>query len=172
MTYEQNVSRLGARAGTAIEGLYTRHLAGDFTAAEFQSMAATLVSQVNAKGAVIAELTLGGYGGGLISTPVQDVSERVMEALDTILGSDLDTAMQLRRLANNEAINSASSAFSEAIKQSPDVEGYTRGVESDACELCQWLNKDDFVFPAAQEMSTHPGCLCHPIPAMIPNRSR
>lgn len=171
MTYEENVSKLSGRAANAIAGLYQRHLDGLFEREEFESMAATLVSQVNAKAAVISELTLAGYGGGLISTPVQDISERVFVALGKILSSDLDTVMQLRRLAGNEALTAASSAFNEAIKRSPDVEGYIRGVESDACELCVWLNKDDFVYPANQDMYTHPGCLCHPIPTLIPRNS-
>lgn len=171
MTYEQNVSKLSERASKAIAGLYQKHLEGDFDRAEFQRMAATLVSQVNAKAAIISELTLGGYGGGLVSTPVQDVSARVAGALTTILDSDLDTVMQLQRLAGSEALSSASSAFGEAIKRSPDVEGYTRGLDSNACELCEWLNKDDFVYPANRDMYTHPGCLCHPVPTFIPRNS-
>ncbi|MBG6224728.1 hypothetical protein IWX63_001290 [Arthrobacter sp. CAN_A2] len=171
MTYEQNVSTLATRTADAIEGLWTRHREGQLSLDEFKQSTSLLLTAARAKGVAVSELTLAGYlqeALGFVPAfaglPVVDVTPRLEKALTTITTSDLDTVMQLRRLGESEVLEAAANGFSEAIRLNPRVTGYTRGLEADHCELCMWLYKDGYVYPADKPMNTHKGCKCHPVP--------
>lgn len=171
MSYEDNVKGLAERTSAALEGLWVRHKEGALSADEFQRTAAVMLSTARARGVAIAELTLGGYlqqalgrVPAFVGVATADTADRLTKAVATIASSELDTAMQLTRLAVSEVLDAASTGFSSAIKSHPAVKGYTRGVEADACELCTWLYKDGYVYPSEQPMDTHTGCMCHPVP--------
>lgn len=171
MSYEENVTGLAERTSADLERLWARHMEGALSADEFQRTAAVMLSTARARGVTLAELTLGGYlqealghVPAFVGVATADTADRLTKAVATITASDLDTAMQLRRLATAEVLNAASTGFSSAIKAHPAVKGYTRGLESDACELCTWLYKDGYVYRSEQPMHTHTGCMCHPVP--------
>lgn len=171
MSYEENVKGLAQRTSDELEALWARHMEGALSVDEFHRAAAVMLSTVRARGVAIAELTLGGYlqealghVPAFVGVATADTADRLTKAVATITASELDTPMQLRRLAVAEVLDAASTGFSSAIKSHPAVKGYTRGLESDACELCTWLYKDGYVYPANQSMHTHTGCVCHPVP--------
>lgn len=173
MTYEENVTALSERTATAIEGLWTLHQEGRLNFDEFRTSASGLLAGARAKGVSISELTLAGYlqqalgrVPAFAGIQLADAAPRLELAVATIAGSDLDTVMQLRRLAVSEVLGSAAQGFSEAIRRSPHVDRYTRGLDSGACELCRWLYKDGYEYPASQPMHTHKGCKCHPVPTI------
>lgn len=173
MSYEDNMKALAGRSADKLEALWTRHQEGILSLDEFQRAAAVTLSTIRARGVAIAELTLGGYlqnalgrVPAFVGVATADTAERLTKAVATISASDLDTGMQLRRLATSEVLDAASSGFSTAIKEHPNVRGYTRGLESDACELCTWLYDDGYVYSSDQPMNTHTGCVCHPVPVI------
>ena len=48
--------------------------------------------------------------------------------------------------------------------KSHGVGGWTRGLNSGACQLCQWWSRDRQVWPLDHRMPTHKGCGCYPVP--------
>lgn len=171
MTYEDNVTALSERTASAIEGLWVKHQDGGLSFDEFRTAASGLLAGARAKGVSISELTLAGYlqqSLGMVPAfaglQLVDAAPRLEAAVLTIAGSNLDTVMQLKRLATSEVLTAAAEGFSEAIRRSPHVDRYTRGLDSGACELCRWLYKDGFEYPASKPMHTHTGCKCHPVP--------
>lgn len=172
MSYEDNIKGLGERVAGVIEGLWTTHSSGGLTFEEFRSSAVQVLSAAQQKGAAVAELTLAGYfqQAGLAvpaftAVVAPDESERLAKSVATVAASDLDSVMQLRRLATSEVYEAAGNAFQRATRDQPRVKGYTRGLESGACQLCVWLAKEGYVYPDKQPMHRHTGCLCHPKPA-------
>lgn len=173
MTYEENVTALAERTVSAVGSLFDDYTAAQLTYAEFSVTTSTLISTAMAQGVTLAELTLGGYleqalgyVPAFAGVAPQDAASRLATALATITASDLDTRMQLERLARSEVLDSAATGFDEAIKRNPHVDRYTRGLESNACELCVWLYKDGYPYPVTKPMHRHPGCTCHPVPVI------
>lgn len=171
MTYETNVAALGEKTSNLIEGLWVKHMTGVLSFDEFSVTATRLLVSAQAKGVAISELTLAGYfqQAGLAVPAFQGLqtvasTDGLQKAVATIAASDLDTVMQLRRLATAEVMEAAGNGYQKAMKGYKQIKGYTRGLDSGACELCRWLYKDGFVYPADQKMHRHKGCLCHPVP--------
>lgn len=95
--------------------------------------------------------------------------ERVTTAAQTLAG-ELDhptnnTPMptRLERLILNETANNMTRGATTATAV-VHLDGYTRGLEPDACELCTWLHKNGHIYPIDKPMHRHPGCRCAPIP--------
>lgn len=171
MTYEENVKALADRTSAALTALWDGREELELDFYEFRAAAGSLLAAANAKGVTIAQLTLAGYLQQELryippfaALKVEDAAPRLEKALTTITESPLDTTMQLVRLARSEVLKAAGNGFYEAVKFSPYVDYYTRGLESNACQLCIWLNKEGFEYPVGQEMYMHPGCTCHPVP--------
>lgn len=172
MTYEANVAALGEKTAKIIEGLWATHQAGGLSFEEFSATATRVLVSAQAKGVAISELTLAGYfqQAGLAVPAFQglqavDSTDGLSKAVNTIAASELDTVMQLKRLATAEVFEAAGNGYQKAMQRQKRVKGYTRGLDSGACELCRWLYKDGFVYLAEQPMNRHKGCLCHPVPA-------
>nr|WP_141217801.1 hypothetical protein [Rhodococcus sp. 06-156-3b] len=171
--YEDVVRSLGQGASDVVAQLWESVQSGRLSVDEFQTMTAELITVANGKGASVAEASLRAYveaetGTVDLSTPTVRAAptERLHRALGTILASDLDTLMQLKRLAFNEPLGAASEAYTDGIKRHKSVKGWRRGVELKPCQLCQWWARDDRVWPSYHPMPRHTGCLCHPIPVI------
>lgn len=82
-------------------------------------------------------------------------------AVTTILdGDDEAVAMRLGRLAWSESIDSARAVSSEYMRGTEQVDGWTRQLDSDPCELCTWWHRAGRIWPADHSMPTHKGCAC------------
>lgn len=173
MTYDANVKALAEGAAEQVDRLFSALGAGKLSYDEFAQAAATVISAAMGKGSTLAELTLAGYlqkalgyVPAFAAVPPSIAAERLLKAISTITASELDTRMQLDRLARSEVLKSAASTYDEAIRRSSHVRAYTRGLEADACELCVWLYKDGYEYPANQPMHRHTGCTCHQVPVI------
>lgn len=119
-----------------------------------------------------------------------DETQRLVIALHTLTqraGDDKQNGlMRVRRLASAEVYDSAQWAFGEALEataksQSADWKaseaaegefpapskrvriGWRRGLMPGACQLCEWLEKDGYVYPPERKMHHHTGCRCQQI---------
>lgn len=174
MTYEATLLKLADGTERVILQLWDAVAQGVLTVDEFRALAADLVQLANSQGAAVAQLAFRAYLEAHDRAPARVTSttwpageqQRLDQALATILGSDLDTAMQLGRLARNEPLDAAASAYQAELDASPRVSGWRRQVETDGCQLCQWWARERRVFQPSHRMPRHPGCTCHQVPVV------
>lgn len=169
--YEERLRRLAARIARAVLRLWLRVDEGNLPAAAFTDLTVGIISVGNRRGRTLARLTLRAEVEALTFTPspVPDYPEpddgpRLRKALDTIQESGLDTEMQLERLATDEPINAATTAFSDGIREHPLIHGWVREMDSDPCELCVWWWREGRVWHPDHPMPRHTGCACRPRP--------
>ena len=82
-----------------------------------------------------------------------------------------DPTPRVSRFARTEPLAAAGDAYDEAVRRSPHVRGYRRGLSPTACELCAWLAKRHldpagYIYRADRPMHRHKGCTCYPIPVL------
>jgi hypothetical protein len=125
---------------------------------------------------------LGPVRDGGLAEVAEKVEERLDKAVRTLAKEDprelqsVD-ADRIERLARDEPIQAAQQGYQDGIREQvatqPDaaeegtkkrVNGYRRGINPDACELCFWLWKEGYVYHIDQPMHRHTGCRCWPIP--------
>ena len=177
MSYMESLERLGDSTEREVSRLFSLYTAGSVTRDEFVDLATVAVSLGQQQGRAMAEVSLLAWldAAGVVASPVaaQPIahytdSERVRKALHTVMGAGVlepdVIEKQLRRLSFSETVESSQRAFAKAMHESGQVEGWTRGVETGACELCIWWEADGRVWPTEHSMPTHKGCVCTPIP--------
>lgn len=100
---------------------------------------------------------------------------RLSKAVDTLLADldrpDVDLTARLERIASAEPAQAIQQQSLETM-QAHGITGYVRGLENDACELCEWLFKDGYVYPITKPMNQHVGCQCIAIPSDQPIGTR
>lgn len=177
-----NLGRTTERELVRLLGLYT---AGQLMATQFVDLATVAVSLGQQQGRIMAEVALMAWleASGKRVEPVAAPklqhyadSDRVRRGLETIVAAGVldpaDTEMRVKRFGYSETVESSQRAFGQAMQDSGQVTGWTRGLEPDACELCQWWSRDGRVWPVEHSMPTHKGCICTPIPsdaAVVPS---
>lgn len=73
-----------------------------------------------------------------------------------------DTQMRIERLARSEPLEAAQSATIEAMQRQPLVEGWTRQMDADPCQLCRWWWREGRIWPKEHPFQSHKGCNCTP----------
>lgn len=96
-----------------------------------------------------------------------DELERLGKAASTLVSALGEDGIEdrLTRIGNAEPAHAAQQVVVQTYAEN-GVAGYTRGVNVGACELCQWLYKDGYVYPTGQAMHQHAGCRCVAIPSV------
>jgi hypothetical protein len=143
--------------------------AGDMTDAEFRGALHNLLVTGYAAGLMVGDAIGSGY---VNAAPVglgldRGTTERLALAASTattLLDAADDPLPRLRRLTVGEHLDSLQQGVVGAYN-AHGVRGYVRGLSAKACELCVWLYKGGYVYPADRPMHSHPGCTCVPIPA-------
>lgn len=168
---EARLRRLTSGQRSRVRAAYDAELSQD----EFIDLVATVVLVGNARahalGAATTRAQIERAVGAVELTPAVAPGrhldeDRVRTALGTILDSDLDTTMQLDRLADNEPKQAATDGSHDVISRSRRTRGWTRSLNAGACELCGWLRKDGYVYPADKPMHKHTGCNCEQTPVV------
>ena len=96
---------------------------------------------------------------------------KVAGAVTTVLeGAAEDIPVRLHRLVRGAVTEAAQQTRATAIRETETYEGWTRGMDSDACQLCTWWSRDGRVWPKDHTMPTHPGCTCVQVPAISQKR--
>lgn len=173
MSFENALNSLAGRVRIRAETLLDAFESGQISQGTFITALADVVGQARAQGATYAVSVLRDYVETALQAPVA-VSpamppadlKRLEGAVVTILGSDQDTRMQIVRLATGETLEAAHKAYGDTMEQLPMVKGWTRGLDSKACELCQWWWREGRVFRPEHQMPRHTGCVCHPVPTV------
>ena len=165
------MKNLTGRAEKDAQRLLQAYTVGNIDRGIFVGSLVDLVDRYRARGATTAVTVLRAYVEAAQALPVTvdprfpaTEATRLTKAVETVLASDLPTDMQVTRLIVGETLQAAHRAYGDTMDNMPEVDGWTRGLEADACELCQWWSRDGQVWPTDHEMPTHKGCVCHPIP--------
>ncbi|WP_137120917.1 hypothetical protein [Segeticoccus rhizosphaerae] len=173
MTYEDHLRKLSEGTAKTTAAVLASWREGLLDQGDFLDLTAGFIATGNAQGRALALLALRGYLEAATGTPepvaipaATDDRPRLSKALRTIVDADDDTTMRLHRLASNEPIQAATGAFNDGMAAHPRIEGWTRGLESGACQLCRWWWRDGRVWRADHAMPRHTGCVCHPIPTV------
>lgn len=173
MSFETALGSLTGQVRARAERLLDAFDAGDISQGTFITAMADVVAQARGQGATYAVAVLRDYVETSLQAPIAvspamppaDI-DRLETAVVTILGSEQDTRMQIVRLATGETLDAAHQAYGDTMAELPMVKGWTRGVDSAACELCQWWGREGRVFRPEHQMPRHTGCVCHPVPTV------
>lgn len=173
MSFESALNSLTGKVRMRAEKLLDAFESGQISQGTFITAMADVTVQARAQGATYAVSVLRDYVETALEVPVAvspamppaDI-DRLETAVATILGSDQDTRMQIVRLATGETLEAAHKAYGDTMEKLPMVKGWTRGLDSAACELCQWWGREGRVFRPEHQMPRHTGCVCHPVPTV------
>ncbi|UJL27007.1 hypothetical protein HZU38_18875 [Mycolicibacterium vanbaalenii] len=93
-----------------------------------------------------------------------DESDRLLQAAQTAL-EDRDSALErVERLARSEPVDTAQTAVTDAMNSHTPPKGqhfgWTRLLNSGACEVCVRWARNGRVWPATHWMPRHPNCAC------------
>lgn len=173
MSFESALNSLTGKVRIRAEKLLDAFESGQISQGTFITAMADVTVQARAQGATYAVSVLRDYvetslGAPVVVSPAMPPADidRLETAVATILGSDQDTRMQIVRLATGETLEAAHKAYGDTMEKLPMVKGWTRGLDSAACELCQWWGREGRVFRPEHQMPRHTGCVCHPVPTV------
>ena len=94
--------------------------------------------------------------------PRKDDPQRLLKVCKIALAFESLTPERVARLGRSEPLEAAARAYSEGIERSPFVEGWTRQVSADGCEICSSSRRSS---PASLNADVPPhGCTCIPVP--------
>lgn len=170
MSYRDELHRLGDDTARRVVGVFDEYGSGDLTVDEAVALIAAIIARANGTAVALADVSLAAtlmrQSGRPVPTigllPPPDDPARLQKAAATLLAVTGLTTERVARLGRSEPLGSAARAYSDGIRKSPVVIGWTRQVSANACDLCQDLAGD--VLPDTVPMYHHPGCSCTPVP--------
>lgn len=178
MSFETTITEIVKKATGRAAKLATMYESGDIGLQLFLDSMGQLVDQARAQGSMQAVQILRAYVEDALDSPAVVAPRfppadfgRLEKSLTTIVGSDQDTLMQLERLVRGETTQAAQDAYQDTMKEIPEVEGWVRGLDSGACELCHWWWREGRVFHPTTPLQRHPGCMCHQVPTVKKTRN-
>lgn len=91
----------------------------------------------------------------------------VERAVGTVMaGAEHTRRRRLEQLARGAVARAGQDARGDLVRKSTLVSGWTRGLDSDSCELCGWWWREGRVWPKSHHMPRHPGCTCVQVPVV------
>lgn len=177
MNITEALATIRDSAGASAEQLFRQLRTAGVTDEAAARAIATRVAASNLKAGAYGEAlagkslhTLGTRAPRLPASSIAHAADRtrLTDAAATILGridpTDRSTleraAMEVARLGSSEAVATTQQTYREGMTRSGAVNGWTRALEADACDLCEWWERDGKVWPLDHDMPTHPGCCC------------
>ena len=174
--YQTSTESLAAQAQAQAHAVYTAYQAGRLARDQAEALIVAVVNVANAAAVTVADAGLSvqiEHATGL-PTPATgiapaDGTERLQKAVHTILEEEQpdpelpdNTEMRIERLARSEPLEAAENATIDAMQQQPLVEGWTRQMDADPCQLCRWWWREGRIWPKEHPFQSHKGCNCQP----------
>jgi hypothetical protein len=180
MTYQDEIIALADNNDRQVQAIYALYLSGELSAEEAAALMAAAIAQANSRAYALADLSLAATIMVTTATPVPvvgvlpsaDQPDRLLKAATTVLDVARDSEVPeaiVSRLARAEPLESAANAYSQAMQQQPLVEGWTRNMDADPCQLCRWWFREGRIWPKNHPFQTHKGCACTPRPVLARN---
>lgn len=174
--YQVQTEAVAANTQTKVLAIWAALQAGKLTAAAAEELIAAVINRANAAATTLADVFLSlqieqasGRPTPATGLAPADNQERLVKAANTILsapepaeGEPDQPSMRLERLARSEPLAAAQTATTTAMQSQPLVEGWTRQMDADPCQLCRWWWRDGRIWPKEHPFQTHKGCNCQP----------
>lgn len=176
MSYQETLDRLSNDTEAKAQRVLDQLEAGDIDQAAAIALLAAIILVAQKRGAAVAELSFAAQVSAMSMTPTvtagvkagtqAGIVHRVIEkTLTSSKGID-ETRVRIVRIAQNEPQEVAKQTYGKALERSEKVEGWTRGLDSDPCELCVWWSRDGRVWPKDYPLAHHKGCQCTQVPVL------
>ena len=172
------IARLSAAVAEQVDSVWAAVAAGDLAADTGADLVVILTELGNSQA---QQLALESYTaeraaevGALPDFPARPAhaldSSRLRDAVATIRdGLPDEVVMRLVRLAGSEVAEAFTRMTGALLRKDPRAIGWTRGMNTDACQLCEWWSRGDQLWPADHVMPTHKGCRCRQVPGWTTN---
>src|SRR5690625_2876748 len=170
--WQTATEHLAADTQRKVAAVYAAFQDGQVGRREAEQLIAAIVNHANASSVALAEAGIIWQVQEVAAAPVPalgiapvDDHSRLVDAARAVLATsavDDDPLMRLQRLARSEPLHAGHQAASAAMSSHKAVEGWTRQMEADACQLCRWWWREGRVWPAAHPFQSHQGCNCQP----------
>ena len=175
LRFEDMLERLGDQGRKSLLDTYALYQSGLIDRETMVDVASELLQFINDQGAAYGELSYSQVRAIMLdtatelpanSTPRAATSTGgISESLTTILDGDPELiAQRLERLGYVLPIESVQGGYESTLQGDSMVEGWQRGLNDDACQLCQWWSWEGRIWPKVQPFQTHKGCKCQQIP--------
>lgn len=184
-TLADRYARVAQRAGDSAEQLARALMAAGVSPADLAVAIAGRVATLNAAVGIEGEAMALVELEDLTAPPIPKGSKgrahyedrtRLLAAAQTIVTRDIADGVQrsaviaaaVHRLARAEAADAVRTSFRERMVASGRTRGWTRVLEADACQLCQWWDRDGRTWPESHPLQTHKGCTCGQRYVLVP----
>lgn len=180
MSYDDTLEQLGETVAQQLAGLHAQYAAGALALEDFTALGAVLMDVANLEAGAVGRLSFLAWLRDALGTDVAATAfttatglaltagdrTRLEKALTTTLerADDTDPAGRLRRLARAETADAGHTAYRREFDAHDAATGWRRGLNADACQLCQWWARDGRTWPKDHAMPRHKGCTCVEVP--------
>ncbi|WP_199255617.1 hypothetical protein [Mycolicibacterium mengxianglii] len=166
--FQAALEKLADNTATAARKITNRR---NITKADKVIRLAALFNRANATATALGDVftsrqleELTGHPTPTKGIPATDDSARLLKSATTAL-EDREAALErVERLARSEPLQSAQRAATEAMSnhfgKRGGYIGWTRQLNTGACEVCQRWERDGRVWPPDHRMPQHPNCAC------------
>ena len=186
--FQAQTQATAVAAQSEVASIWAAVIAGQISRELAAPLIAGVINRANAVAVTLGDmfLSLQIEAATGVPTPVtgiapRDDSPRLLKAVSTILDDigedeppddgedepdggeepDDDEALtRFDRLARSEPLETAQQAVHDAMQSQPLVEGWTRQMDDDPCQLCQWWSREGRVWPKAHPFQRHVWCNC------------
>ena len=176
------MARLGNRTAAAVLGVFRAFTRGTVSTDELGQLAAAEIVRGMGSGRVLAlqDYAAASYAAlgtaptaalGATASVGKSLGEhdRLAAAAVDIVSEPVETAsgaadMRLERMTRSEVYGATQDQRTDTLAADQRATGWVRGMNADACQLCQWWSRDGRVWPSSHVMPTHTGCSCWQIP--------
>ena len=171
--YQAQTEALAARTAAQVATINAALQTGDLTVPDAEQLIATVIDTANNLAALLAdqyvsvvvETATGTAAPSTGVTPAGDV-DRLTKAVSTVLTDDdeavPDVGTRLERLARSEPLDTGQRTVTAVMADHPQIEGWTRHMDGDPCQLCRWWWREGRIWPKEHPFQRHKGCNCQP----------
>lgn len=168
--YQAQTEALAARTAVQVAAINAALRAGDIAAPDAELLIGSVVNTANQLATILADQyvsvsieTATGTATPTTGVARVDDTERITEAVRTVLDAEEEQQpMRLERLARAEPLEAGQRAITDVMESQPGVEGWTRHMDADPCQLCRWWWREGRVWPKEHPFQSHKGCNCQP----------
>src|SRR5690625_3540095 len=163
------LTRLGGQGSGALLNTYRLHTAGLIDRQTFLAVSSELMQHINTRGRAYGRLSYESASSVIADRdPLVDRAAtvdnpntstvKIQQSLETILDGDQDQIEQrLERLGNTLPIDETQAGYAAQLQVGDLATGWTRLLDAEGCELCEWWSRDGRVWPKRDCMCRHKG---------------
>ena len=177
LRYEDMLTRLGGQGRRAVLNTYQLYTAGLIDRSTFLEVSSELMQHINTQGRAYGRLSYESASSVMaereplveraatVDTP-NTSTVKIQQSLETILDGNKDQIEQrLERLGTTLPIDETQAGYAAQLQADDLATGWTRLLDAEGCELCEWWSRDGRVWPKRHPMPRHKGCKCQQLPA-------